>query len=439
MIGGAGDDVYQDVSLLDVIDESPASNGSGVDLVTSSVSFSLAIASPFIENLFFSGTADLSGTGNGLANFIVGNAGANILDGLGGADAMRGFGGNDTYIVDSPGDIVDETGGNGIDTVQTAVSFSLADTVHAKDQIEDLVLLGSANLNGIGNTLANVITGNPGANLLDGQAGSDIMRGLDGDDAYVVDSLNDNVIETAGGGSDTILASLSYALASEVENLTLLGTGAIDATGNVLANVITGNDNANLIDGRDGADVMRGLGGNDTYVADNAGDMVDETAVGSDGIDTVLASTSFVLGEGVESLTLTGTAAINGTGNALANTIAGNGAANILTGGAGADSFLFGAKLNKKANVDTLADFSHADDTIILDNAIFTKLKKEGVLKGKLFHEGKKAHDGNDRIIYNENNGKLTFDKNGDHKGGAMKFAALPEDLDLNKGDFFVV
>jgi Ca2+-binding RTX toxin-like protein len=77
--------------------------------------------------------------------------------------------------------------------------------------------------------------------------------------------------------------------------------------------------------------------------------------------------------------------------------------------------------------------------TIVLDNAIFTKLKTDGTLKGNAFFEGRKAHDGNDRIIYNDQSGALTYDRNGDDKGKAVKFAILSDDLNLSKGDFFVI
>jgi Ca2+-binding RTX toxin-like protein len=111
----------------------------------------------------------------------------------------------------------------------------------------------------------------------------------------------------------------------------------------------------------------------------------------------------------------------------------------LLTGGPGGDLFLFSTKLNKKSNVDTVTDFSVLDDTIVLDNAIFKKLKKEGALGGKFFFEGKKAHDGNDAIIYNAKDGKLAYDKNGDDSGGVKTFAILSAGLDLSKDDFLVV
>lgn len=201
-----------------------------------------------------------------------------------------------------------------------------------------------------------------------------------------------------------------------------------------------------ILNGAGGNDHMRGVAGNDTYYVDNAADVVDESAAGSNGTDTVRSSIAFSLSDtiqvkgAVENLTLIGTIAINGTGNALANTIAGNAVSNTLTGGLAGDAFLFNTTLDKKLNVDLLADFSPDEgDRILLDNAIFGKLKKEGALKGKFFAEGKKAKDGNDYIVFNPKNNSVGYDKNGDNKGGAVKFAVLPDGVDLTKADFLVV
>ena len=87
---------------------------------------------------------------------------------------------------------------------------------------------------------------------------------------------------------------------------------------------------------------MNGGLGNDTYIVDNSGDLVLETSAAG-GIDSVQSSATFTLGSNIESLTLTGANAINGTGNNLANTLTGNGAANILDGGVGADTMPGGA------------------------------------------------------------------------------------------------
>ncbi|MDO9284080.1 MAG: calcium-binding protein [Aquabacterium sp.] len=191
-----------------------------------------------------------------------------------------------------------------------------------------------------------------GNDLLDGGTGADNMTGGFGSDTYTVDNVGDQVNEGLFGGTDTVRSHLAnYTLGANVENLVLqpqlwvmnpvsglleIRAAAVNGTGNALNNVITGNSGANTIDGGAGADTMSGLGGNDTYIVDNAGDTVIEAAGG--GTDLVRSSVSWVLGAEVENLTLTGAAAINGTGNALNNVIFGNGAANVIDGRAGADT-----------------------------------------------------------------------------------------------------
>lgn len=134
-----------------------------------------------------------------------------------------------------------------------AASYTLS------DHIENLTLTGVANIDGTGNALNNVITGNSGANVLDGAAGADTLTGGAGDDTYIVDSVDDRTIEAFNAGIDTVRASVTYTLATNVENLTQTGTDNIDGTGNALNNIILGNTGINRLYGLAGNDTLRGI------------------------------------------------------------------------------------------------------------------------------------------------------------------------------------
>jgi trimeric autotransporter adhesin len=319
LAGGAGDDTYVVDSAGDVATETASA---GTDLVLSSLNWTL---SANLENLTLTGSANLTGTGNTLVNTLRGNAGANTLDGGAGNDTLIGGAGDDIYLVDSATDVVTEATNEGIDLVNSGVTFTLGINV------ENLTLTGSTAINGTGNALANVLTGNSAANVLTGGAGND---------TYVVGS-GDTTVEAAGGGIDTVQAQVTWTLGAEIENLTLTGSSAINGTGNALANLITGNGAVNTLDGGAGVDTMIGGAGNDIYTVDNTADVVTELT--NEGTDLVNSGVTYTLAANVENLTLTGTSAINGAGNALANVLTGNSAANVLTGGAGDDTYVVGA------------------------------------------------------------------------------------------------
>ncbi|MFB9982695.1 calcium-binding protein, partial [Mesorhizobium kowhaii] len=258
---------------------------------------------------------------------LFGGADNDTLNGGAGADTMSGGTGNDTYWVDNAGDHVIEVNGQGIDNVQSTISFNLSG-----QEIENLALRTGASINGTGNSIANVIAGNSGNNIINGLGGADTMSGAQGNDTYYVDNAGDHVIEVNGQGTDNVQAYVSFNLSGqELENLTLTGAGNINGTGNSIANIITGNSGNNVIDGLGGADTMSGAQGSDTYYVDNAGDHVIEANGG--GTDNVQAFVSFNLsGQEIENLALRSAASINGTGNSIANTIAGNSGANIING-----------------------------------------------------------------------------------------------------------
>jgi len=379
LFGGDGNDTYYVDSAKDRVFEAAGATA-GIDTVNASISYTLTAN---VENLNLTGTACINATGNDMANVIKGNGGANVIDGGAGADIMTGGNGNDTYYVDNAGDVVIEAAGAtaGIDTVNASISYALTANV------ENLNLIGAADINATGNALANIINGNSGANVIDGGAGADSLRGGDGNDTYYVDNAGDQVVEYYNGGKggvDTVYASVSYTLPVNVENLHLTGTADINATGNGINNLIYGNDGNNIIDGGGpgggdqlyggggndtligangmdildggtGADIMRGGDNNDTYYVDNAGDQVMEAAGATAGVDTVNASISYALTANVENLNLAGTSNLNGTGNDLANTITGNSGANVIDGGGGAD-IMRGGDGNDTYYVDNAGD-----------------------------------------------------------------------------------
>ena len=200
-----------------------------------------------------------------------------------------------------------------------------------------------------------VLIGGAGNDLLDGGTGADRMVGGLGDDTYTWSDADDVLVELPGEGFDTLKSYLDVTLDQSFEVIRLMGDNALNATGSGADNSIGGNDADNIIDGGAGADAMTGLGGNDTYYVDNSGDKVIE-AIGG-GVDTIYASASFVLtgetprnpyagasvnrdplpGAEIEFLIFTGSANLEGTGNELANNIAGNAGNNRLSGGEGDD------------------------------------------------------------------------------------------------------
>jgi Ca2+-binding RTX toxin-like protein len=378
MAGGLGDDVYLVDNATDVVNEL---TGQGMDTVVATVGHILAVN---VENLILTGAAVINGTGNAQNNVLTGNNAANVL--TGGA-------GDDTYVVGA-GDTTIEAVGGGTDNVQSTVTWTLA------AEVENLMLTGTAAINGTGNALNNILTGNTANNVLTGGAGVDTLRGGLGNDVYYLDNPGDTVSELMNEGTDTIYSSVSYTLGANQEHLVLNATTAINGTGNDLGNnlhsgagsnvidgglgadtavystasagvtvslalstaqatgasgsdtllsienltgsnfndILTGNNSANLLNGGSGADTMVGGLGNDGYYIDNVGDVITELL--NEGADTVYyyLNQHTTLGDNLESLYLFGTGAVNGTGNALNNALYAGAGNNVLDGGLGNDT-----------------------------------------------------------------------------------------------------
>ncbi len=364
MTGGTGSDTYQVDDTLDAIIETA---GDAADRVSASVSYTLGAGDSieFMEVADIASPVAINLTGNEFAQTITGSVAANVLNGgidnL--ADTLIGRQGNDTYIINSASDNITElAGGGAADRAKASVTFALG----AGDDIEFLETVNAAGVSAIsltGNELAQTLTGNAGQNVLIGGAGADILAGLGGNDSYGVDDVLDSVLESAGGGTDRIFASVSFTLAvgQEIETLSTnanSGAAAINLTGNEFGNALIGNLGANVLNGAGGVDTMTGLAGNDSYAVDNALDAVVEAAGG--GADRVFASVNYTLAAGQEIETLStnanaGVAAINLTGNELGNALIGNAAANVLNGGAGVDT-LTGLNGNDSYAVDSASD-----------------------------------------------------------------------------------
>ncbi|MFI0849696.1 RHS repeat-associated core domain-containing protein, partial [Mesorhizobium sp. IMUNJ 23232] len=273
---------------------------------------------------------DLLYGGNG-NDRLTGGLGADFMDGGSGSDRMFGGAGDDTYLVDDVSDTVVELVQSGQDRAQTLLNgYILAANV------EELALLGSADLNTTGNSGNNLIFGNSGANVINGGAGNDVITAGTGGDSLAGGSGNDRALGEAGddiehgGIGDDILNGGDG-------NDQLFGEAGDDLlSGDSGDDVLDGGDGTDTLDGGVGKDTMRGGAGGDTYVVDDAGDVVIEASAGAGEIDAVKSTISYTLTKYVENLVLMGTA-LNGTGNSSSNNITGNDLANTLDGQGGFD------------------------------------------------------------------------------------------------------
>ncbi len=402
MSGGLGNDMYTVDDSMDIVIES---KNQGIDIVESSVSCSLTNN---VENLILIGSSAINGGGNQLNNRIAGNAGNNILNGGDGLDILNGGEGTDTliggngddiYIIDSAMDTIIESANGGKETIESSVTYTLGNF------IENLNLSGTLNISGFGNSLNNIIRGNGGDNTLNGLDGVDILVGGSGNDTYIINTGTDSIVENLKEGTDLVLSDVDYTLGKNLENLFLVGASAINGKGNSLNNSITGNQLDNILDGGAGVDLLIGGNGNDRYIVDGISDNILETVNG--GLDTVQSTASFVLGatSNIENLTLSGSAQINGTGNALTNFLLGNSANNKLTDITGGNDILQGMAGN-----DTLIDTVGNN---LLDGGAGADIINSG--EGSDLVIGGKNNDtintglGSDLILFNKGDGADTI------------------------------
>lgn len=305
-----------------------------------------------INWLFNDGNTGGQGTGGALTTTgqttVNMEASNDLLYGNAASDILAGGPGDDTYRIFANATIV-ENAGQGFDTVAAAISYQL----QAGVSIERLMTNGATGTSAInltGNELSQEIIGNAGNNILRGGGGADLFRGNAGNDTYYVDSADDRVSERVNEGTDTVAASVSYALSttSHVEVLKTTsnsGTAAIDLTGNELAQTIVGNAGANTLRGLAGDDTLNGLDGNDVL----DGGLGADTLIGGAGTDRatyVNASAAVIVNLSNPGLNAgeaagdTYSSIENLWGSSFNDTLTGDAGANSFVGDAGADILL---------------------------------------------------------------------------------------------------
>ncbi|MDB5373948.1 MAG: hypothetical protein JWP04_2590 [Belnapia sp.] len=265
--------------------------------------------------------------GSDAAETLSGGMQADTLVGGGGDDWMYGGSGDDRYEVDAQADLVFEFTGGGNDTVLSTTSYYLY------QEIEALILAATAgDKYGVGNSLANTITGNEGANLLIGGegadtllggagddslygeagndrlhagTGTDTLAGGEGDDLYVVDGMADLIFEAVDGGNDSVDALVgagaenAYYLYANIENLNLTGAADSWGIGNALDNALTGNAAANWLLGGSGNDTLEGMAGNDVLFGQAGSDtFVMRLGTGADLVADFMPGEDIILLEG---------------------------------------------------------------------------------------------------------------------------------------------
>jgi Ca2+-binding RTX toxin-like protein len=369
--------------------------------------------------------------GTTFADTLTGNTGDNQFQGYAGNDKINGGAGFDSALY------TDAT---------AAVQVNLATGIVTGGSGSD-VLTSIERV--VGSRFGDVLTGSSADEFFSGGLGDDTIDGGGG----TMDTIE---YGTATGAVDVNLATGKSSGAAGVDTIahieSVIGSAFNDKlTGDAGMNMLIGGYGDDVLNGGAGMDILVGGDGNDAYYVDDQFDMITElgTGVANGGIDTVYASISYVLNANVENLRLNSTTSINGTGNTLNNAIVGNAGANVLngltgndtlTGGAGKDIFLFNTALAK--NIDTITDFSAVDDTIRLENAIFTKLTTaNATLAAANFvaNTDGKAVDSNDYIVYDSDSGALFYDADGNGAGAAVQFATLTGHPAITAADFYVV
>ena len=491
IIGGAGQDYLDGGDGVDTVVYAGSSDGVTIDLANGTASggdadgpvqivgrgtvirhdilagFENAVGSSFDDHLI----------GNAQANELSGGTGDDILTGGGGADKLNGGAGSDTA------DYADATSG---------VRLNLGGGKSGGDTYISIENLAGSGFN-------DQLTGDGAANVLTGQGGNDTINGGGGDDTLLGDFAYQGDAPPRPGmgtgyatlGADATNNSIAtafdisnnFSLAADpdiFDSTTTLHT-TVSATGNgkggyygitLAAGTVISIDIDGIADPNVHDSWVRLLDSNGNIVAQNddgGGDPGSTTSRDSSTVFVVKETGTYYIQEGMWSPDVPGdgwadavpegsTYKVNVSvefppapaqpgvagadklnGGSGSDLLDGGLAADTLTGGAGEDSFRFSTALGN-GNVDWIKDFNVADDTILLDNLIFTNLGDDGALALGAFFKSASgvAHDADDRIIYDTDSGVLSYDADGSGQIAAVQFAQLNAHLNLSSADFIV-
>jgi Ca2+-binding RTX toxin-like protein len=488
LTGGTGNDNYGFDSATDIIVENL---DEGNDTVYTALNYTLP---DNVENIYVA--ANAIGIGNSADNYMVsygvGNKTISGLDGndtlIGGAgvDTLIGGLGNDIYTVHNSTTVITENAGEGSETVWSdAASYTLSNNVETmylvgsvtgtgNDRNNTIIAYGAGDktINGgggddylVGGVGNDTIDGGAGNDIIDGGAGVNQLSGGAGDDNYGVHNPNDVIVENVDGGKDTVWSdAANYTLSANVESMYLVGS--VNGTGNDGDNFIFGyGAGDNIISGGKGNDILAGGVGNDTFGINADTDFGTKTIVenaneGNDTISFAGSSTAVNI-----DLSLTAAQAItakiqlvlplvnleNVIGGAGDDTIAGNSLNNTLTGGAGADKFVFGGGVVSASTAvailfgtDTIADFTTGADKLVLSQSTFGAISSTaGVIANFANVANDSLVDGSTAaIVYSQATGKLFYNQNGATTGlgdGGGQFATLSGLPALAASDFQIV
>ncbi|MDC7710547.1 calcium-binding protein [Vogesella indigofera] len=345
------------------------------------------------------------------------------ITGSSGDDLLTGSKGNDTLDGGAGSDLLD------FKSFASSVNVNLATGVVSHSYgTSSVVNVEDVN----GSSYSDVLNGNAANNSFQGFGGNDTINGGSGfDTASYLDAssaVNVNLatgVVTGGSGSDT-LTSIERVIGSRY-NDKLSGTSANES--------FQGGFGNDTINGGSGVDTVE-YGGVGAAVNVN---LASGTASGGGGSD-ILTGIENVKGSYFAD-TIVGTSAVNslvgGGGN---DTLSGGGGADVLYGGTGRDIFRFDTALGSS---DQIKDFVVAEDTIQLENSIFTKFgtTMTGTINAAFFRANTTglATDSNDYIVYETDTGKLFYDADGSGVGASTQIAVLGVNLTLTNADFVLV